>query len=146
MRRRGQGRHGRGLRHRKEVLKPNGGDFPSKMLHTIPDSAGPFSQLDVSVYSKLFDRHTSLISTFFVLSTLSSGKASQAASGLHPEKANEILDELILCYEPLFGSSPSGKTFQECYDLETLRPTDEYNDVYAKAVDRVRSIGLNMRF
>ena len=74
------------------------------------------------------------------------GKASQAACGLSPDEANEILDELILCYEPLFPTAPIGKTFQECYDVKTVRPTDEYSSVYTKAVDRVRSIGLDMRY
>ena len=74
------------------------------------------------------------------------GKASQAASGLSPEEANEILDEIILGYEPLFPTPPASKTFQECYDLDTVTPTQEHMDVYTKAVDRVRSIGLDMRY
>ena len=73
-------------------------------------------------------------------------KAAQAASGLSPYEANDILDELILCYEPLFASASPGKTFQECYDLVTLEPTEEHKSVYTKAVDRVRSIGLDMRY
>lgn len=60
--------------------------------------------------------------------------------------ARDILDELILCYEPLFPTAPVGKTFQECYDVQTVRPTEEYSNVYTKAVDRVRSIGLDMRY
>ena len=74
------------------------------------------------------------------------GKAAQAASGLSPEEANEILDELIFWYEPMFPSAPSGKTFQECYDLKTMCPTEEYERIYTKAVDKVRSIGLDMRY
>ena len=73
-------------------------------------------------------------------------KAAQAACGLSPYEANDILDELVLCYEPLFGSASTGKTFQECYDLNTVYPTEEHQDVYTKAVDRVRSIGLDMRY
>ena len=73
-------------------------------------------------------------------------KAAQAACGLSPEEANDILNELTLCYEPLFPTPPAGKTFQECYDIKTICPTEECVDIYTKAVDRVRSIGLDMRY
>lgn len=74
------------------------------------------------------------------------GKAAQAASGMSAEEANEILDELTMYYEPFFGTITEGKKFQDCYDLNTLRPTEEHVKVYTKAVDRVRDLGLYMRY
>lgn len=74
------------------------------------------------------------------------GKAAQSAAGISVHEANEILDELTMYYEPLYGTTMEGKTFQECYDMETLRPLDDAVKVYSRAVERVRDLGLDMHF
>jgi methylamine--corrinoid protein Co-methyltransferase len=74
------------------------------------------------------------------------GKVAQAASGVNVDDANDILDSLISAYEPNFINSPEGKRFQDCYDLDSLRPTDEHSDTYVKAVDRIRGYGLDVRY
>ena len=63
-----------------------------------------------------------------IVAAMTEGMFSDA-SGLSVEEANDILDELILCYEPLFPSPPASKTFQECYNLDTITPTEEYTSV-----------------
>ena len=73
-------------------------------------------------------------------------KVAQAASGLKTDFANEVLDELTAYYEPFFGTRSEGLTFQECYDLETVRPTDEHVKVYSRAIDRIRDLGVNIRY
>ena len=115
--------------------------FMENAAQAIVDSVTGREVIEASASARgvELDKTTGLESRF-------AGKASQAACGLSVDEANDILDELILCYEPLFPSPPASKTFQECYDLDTITPTEEYTSVYTKAVDRVRSIGLDMRY
>ena len=48
-------------------------------------------------------------------------------------------------YEAHYTDAPAGKTFQECYDVTTVRPTKEYLEVYDKAVATLRGIGLDIK-
>ena len=73
------------------------------------------------------------------------GNASVATCGMKISDVNEILNKLIPIYEAQYTNAPQGKTFQECYDVKTVKPTQEYLDVYDKAVQQLRDLGLDIK-
>ncbi len=69
-------------------------------------------------------------------------EAAYAVAGLETSEVNEILDKLIACYEKDYKTAPKGKPFEECYDVVTLTPTEEYVKVYEEAVKILTDLGL----
>ncbi len=57
-------------------------------------------------------------------------------------EVNDILHKLIPLYEKDYANAPEGKTFQECYDVATVTPTDEYVQVYEGARKKLEELGL----
>jgi hypothetical protein len=47
-------------------------------------------------------------------------------------------------YEKRLPEAPVGKRFDECYQLDKLRPTDEYEGLLAKKKKEWKSIGLEV--
>ena len=72
------------------------------------------------------------------------GNAAIAAAGMKVSDVNEILAKLIPTYECNFQNAPQGKTFQECYDVRTVKPTQEYLEVYDMAAQTLRDFGLDI--
>jgi methylamine--corrinoid protein Co-methyltransferase len=70
-------------------------------------------------------------------------EAARAVAGLETEKVNEILDKLVSIYEKDYKTAPKGKPFEQCYDVITLLPTQEYLSVYDEAVKILTELGLN---
>ncbi len=73
------------------------------------------------------------------------GEAALAMAGMKIETVNEILDNLIKKYEGNYKTAPKGKRFQECYDVVKVVPTREYLEVYGKALDTLRELGVELR-
>ncbi len=71
--------------------------------------------------------------------------AAGAVAGLELEKVNVMLDKLVALYENDFRTAPKGKTFQECYDIATLVPTDEHMEVLGKAMKTMEGIGFEFK-
>jgi len=69
-------------------------------------------------------------------------EAAWAVAGMETAKVNEILDKLIAMYEKDYKKAPKGKSFEECYDVVSLTPTQEYLDVYDEAVRILTGLGL----
>ena len=74
------------------------------------------------------------------------GEAAAAAAGMKAQDANSILGRLIDMYEPELPQPQKGKRFQDCYDVRTVTPSDEYFDVYDNAVRTLVDIGLNIKY
>lgn len=72
------------------------------------------------------------------------GEAAAQTAGMKIPEVNELLAKFTAWYEPQYTCADLGKTFQECYDVKTVRPTKEYLEVYDKAVATLESIGLDM--
>ena len=70
-------------------------------------------------------------------------EASHAVLGMETAKVNEILDKLVSLYEKDYKTAPKGKSFEECYDVVKLVPTQEYLDVYDQAVEILTGLGLD---
>ena len=73
------------------------------------------------------------------------GEAARATAGMKISDVNDVLNKLIPLYEAHYTAAPSGKTFAECYDPLTVRPTKEYLEVYDKAVATLAECGLDIR-
>ena len=70
------------------------------------------------------------------------GEVARATAGVDISEVNVILDKLVALYEKNYASAPAGKTFQECYDVKTVTPTDEYMQVYEGARKKIEDLGL----
>ena len=68
-----------------------------------------------------------------------------AAQGVTRKKANEIVKKILGEYESSIPEAPQGKRFDECYDLKTVRPTQEYLDVYDRLKEQLTKFGLEYR-
>lgn len=73
------------------------------------------------------------------------GNAAIATAGMKVSDVNEVLAKLIPSYECNFANAPQGKMFQECYDVRTVKPTQEYLEVYDRAVQTLRDFGLDIQ-
>jgi methylamine--corrinoid protein Co-methyltransferase len=71
------------------------------------------------------------------------GEAARATAGMDIEDVNKVLDLLVSSYEKNYADAPQGKTFQECYDIATVTPTDEYVKVYDGARKKLEEFGLS---
>lgn len=85
--------------------------------------------------------------------------AARTVAGKDLEKVNYLLDKLVTHYEgtgPVshdvvtapkrkFNHPPAGKTFQECYDVVTLEPTDEHLQVLGQAMKTMEEIGFEFK-
>jgi methylamine--corrinoid protein Co-methyltransferase len=71
--------------------------------------------------------------------------AAGAVAGVETEKVNIMLDKLVSLYEKNFKTAPKGKTFQACYDVTTLTPSDEYLELVDKAIKTMEGIGFEFK-
>jgi methylamine--corrinoid protein Co-methyltransferase len=73
------------------------------------------------------------------------GEVARAAAGIKRENANDIVKVLMSRYEPLLNENkiPYGKSFRECYDMNTISPTAEYQGIYKKVREELEDLGLN---
>ena len=70
------------------------------------------------------------------------GEVARATAGVEIPEVNRILNGLVSLYEKNYASAPAGKTFQECYDVKTVSPTDEYMQVYDGSRKKLEELGL----
>lgn len=73
------------------------------------------------------------------------GEAAKATAGMDIKEVNPIIEALVSGYEPNFAKAPSGKRFQDCYDVLSVKPKDEYLAVYDTVVQKLRDLGLDIR-
>jgi methylamine--corrinoid protein Co-methyltransferase len=64
--------------------------------------------------------------------------------GLTRGEANRMVLKMIEGYEKRLPEAPIGKTFDECYQLDKLRPTDEYESLLAKKKKEWKNFGLEV--
>lgn len=73
-------------------------------------------------------------------------ETSRAAAGMSLSDANDILLQLVPKYDEAIKAqaAPPGKPFQECYDVDPLRPYDEYVELWEREKAGLRGIGLQV--
>ena len=72
------------------------------------------------------------------------GEVAGATAGMDVAEVNDVLKKLVGLYERDFSHAPAGKRFQECYDVGTVLPTDDYINVYNRAVRTLGRCGLDL--
>lgn len=72
------------------------------------------------------------------------GEVAYAATRLTRKQANQLILDIVPRYEEalLAQTPPKGKTFQELYDLDTLRPCAEYLELKDRIWEELEGMGL----
>ncbi len=71
---------------------------------------------------------------------------AHAAEGLTRQEADPLVRKLVEKFKDNQQSMPIGKPFNEVYDVETVRPTPEWQDIYEEVVtiDIEKELGLKL--
>ncbi len=66
----------------------------------------------------------------------------KSSAGVKRSDANEMVKALIPKYENKLKFPPKGKSFTECTDLKTLKPTKEWQDIFDRVWKELEDLGL----
>ena len=67
---------------------------------------------------------------------------TKAITGLKAHDANEIANRLLEKYENDIANAPPGKKYQECYDLNTRKPSEAYIKLYEEVIEELTRMGI----
>jgi len=65
-----------------------------------------------------------------------------AASKLEREQASELVIQLLEKYESQIATAASGSTYQECYDVTTGKPGEDYVRLYHEMKEELAEMGV----
>ena len=65
-----------------------------------------------------------------------------AKSGMKREDMNELIKKILKQYQDRIKDAPVGKSFRECYDLRTIKPSSEYNKMHDEVLNNLKNLGL----
>jgi methylamine--corrinoid protein Co-methyltransferase len=71
------------------------------------------------------------------------GDASMATCGMEVSDVNKIVESILSDYEPMYANPPMGKSFQECYDINEIEPTEEYLELFDHTLDVLSGHGID---
>jgi methylamine--corrinoid protein Co-methyltransferase len=69
----------------------------------------------------------------------------EACVGMKRTEANEFVKQLLNMYEDKIDNAPVGKKYQQCYDVNTGEPCQEYVDLYGQVKKDLRGMGFNYK-
>lgn len=69
---------------------------------------------------------------------------TQSCVGMKRAEANELVKELLAKYEDKIDSAPQGKKYQECFDINSGQPSQEYVDLYGEIKEELRTLGFKL--
>lgn len=67
---------------------------------------------------------------------------AHSIAGMKAEQANELVNSLLEKYENEMERAPTGKRYQDCYDLMFAKPTNEYLELYEEVLDELTELGI----
>jgi len=70
------------------------------------------------------------------------GEVGYTAAGMTRVEAEEIVQKAVAAYEPVMATKPVGQTFQEVYDPVTIKPKEEWLEVYDRVKEEAIGWGL----
>ncbi|UCG06695.1 MAG: monomethylamine:corrinoid methyltransferase, partial [Desulfobacterales bacterium] len=70
---------------------------------------------------------------------------TRAITGMQAHQANELANRLLEKYEDDIANAPQGKKYQECYNLKTQKPSEEYIQLYDEVVEEMIQMGLSFK-
>ncbi|MEA1927850.1 MAG: monomethylamine:corrinoid methyltransferase [Candidatus Auribacterota bacterium] len=71
------------------------------------------------------------------------GEVFEASAKLSLSQANELVLYLLTKYEDGLKDQPKGKSFTECFDVKTLTPTKEWQDIYDRVKEDLVAHGMS---
>jgi methylamine---corrinoid protein Co-methyltransferase len=69
-------------------------------------------------------------------------EVTHKTSVMEPKQVNEIVKQLLPLYEDMIKTPDVGKPYQEAYDMETGKPTEEWEGIYRKVKAEVIEMGI----
>jgi methylamine--corrinoid protein Co-methyltransferase len=69
-------------------------------------------------------------------------EVAHAATGMSAERANVLVNQLLEKYEKEIEQAAIGKRYQECFDLDTGKPSDDYLRLYEEVKDGLAGLGI----
>jgi len=105
-------------------------------MATVASSCGASRLLGVRSGVGVVENHCTGLEARF------NGEVAHAAAGLSRAEADEIVKKAVAKFEPVMDKKPTGLPFSEVYDLETLRPTGEWQGIYDRIKEEVNGWGL----
>ncbi|GAG45375.1 unnamed protein product, partial [marine sediment metagenome] len=69
-------------------------------------------------------------------------EVAYAVTGMRAEQASELVNQLLEKYEKEVEKAPTGKRYQECYDLRTGKPLEEYVRLYDDIKEELINLGI----
>jgi len=70
------------------------------------------------------------------------GEVFEASAKLSLSQANELVLYLLTKYEDGLKNQPKGKSFTECFDVKTLTPTKEWQEIYDRVKEDLSAHGM----
>ncbi len=74
------------------------------------------------------------------------GEVCKTSCGMKRVDGNEVAKKLIQKYEGQLSSPPKGKPFTDCFDMKTLRPTEEWLKIYDNVWKELESLGVARQY
>lgn len=72
------------------------------------------------------------------------GEVIRATGGLSLERANELVLGLLEKYEHCLGHEPIGKNIYECFDVDTMTPSPEWQNMYLEVKEELTDQGIKL--
>jgi hypothetical protein len=69
-------------------------------------------------------------------------EVAHAATGMNAERANTLVNQLLEKYEKEIEQAATGKRYQECFNPEKGKPSDDYLRLYEEVKDELASWGI----
>lgn len=69
-------------------------------------------------------------------------EVSRAAVKLNRQEINMIINKLYERYEKYIGNAPEGFSFEELYDIKTVKPNDDYTNLYEEVKKELYHLGI----
>jgi methylamine--corrinoid protein Co-methyltransferase len=67
---------------------------------------------------------------------------AKAATQVNRQQANGLVNRLMEKYESQIETAPSGSRYQDCYDVVSGKPTDDYIRLYDEVKEELARMGI----
>ena len=71
---------------------------------------------------------------------------NEACVGMSRSEGNELAKELLGKYEDKIDNAPVGRRYQDCYDMNSGLPSQEYVDLYGEVKEELIAMGFSMKY
>jgi methylamine--corrinoid protein Co-methyltransferase len=70
---------------------------------------------------------------------------NEACVGMSREQGNGLAIELLSKYEENIDNAPVGKKYQDCYDIDSGLPSQEYINLYGEVKEELNRMGFRLK-